>query len=50
MKLILILPMALFEFIFLGVCWIVAFSHPPTGKKLTQWSIDNLPAKEWYLS
>jgi hypothetical protein len=50
LKLLLILPMAIFEIIFLGVCWIVAFCHKPTGYKLTQWSIDNLPAKEWYLS
>jgi hypothetical protein len=50
LKLLLILPMAVFEILFLGVCWITALAHKPTGRKLTQWSMDNLPAKEWYLS
>ena len=40
--------MAMFEILFLGVCWIVAFAHKPTGKKLVRWSIDTLPSKEWY--
>ncbi len=48
--LLLILPMALIEIIFLGVCWVAALIHRPTGKRLTEWSINNLPAKEWYLS
>lgn len=49
LKLLLILPMAIIELLFLIVCWGVALIHKPTGAILTQWSIDNLPAKEWYL-
>jgi len=48
MKILLIIPMAIFELLFLGVCWIVAFIHKPTGKKLIEWSIRELPDKEWY--
>jgi hypothetical protein len=49
LKLLALIPMAIFEIIFLGVCWLVAFCHKPTGYKLTQWSLKTLPAKEWYL-
>ncbi len=48
MKLILIIPMSIFEIIFLGILWLVAFTHKPTGKKLVEWSIKTLPSKEWY--
>lgn len=47
-KILLIIPMAIFEVIFLGVCWIIAFIHKPTGRKITQWSLDNLPGEDWY--
>ena len=48
MKWLLIIPMALFEIVFLGVCWIAAFFHPPTGKRLAEWSIRTLPGPNWY--
>tara|TARA_Y100000310_G_scaffold338786_2_gene429459 strand:- start:1269 stop:1421 length:153 start_codon:yes stop_codon:yes gene_type:complete len=48
MKKFLIIPMAIFEILFLGVCWVVAFTHKPTGKCLVEWSIRTLPNPEWY--
>ncbi|VAW65861.1 hypothetical protein MNBD_GAMMA11-3439 [hydrothermal vent metagenome] len=48
MRWLLIVPMALFELLFLGVCWFVAFIHKPSGKRLVEWSINTLPGLEWY--
>ena len=49
-KTLLIVPMAIFELLFLGVCWFVAWAHPKTGKKLVEWSLRTLPGPEWYNS
>jgi len=48
MKILLIIPMALIEIVFLGVCWLVAFAHKPTGARLVKWSLRTMPDKEWY--
>jgi len=48
MKIFLILPMAVFEIGFLGVCWVVAVCHKPTARRMVERSLRTLPGPEWY--
>ena len=48
LKILLLIPMVFVELFFLVVCWIAAIIHKPTGRRITEWSIEHLPAKDWY--
>lgn len=49
LRILLLIPMVLVELVLLALCWIVAIIHKPTAWRLTEWSIENLPAKDWYM-
>lgn len=48
LKILALIPMVFVELVFLTVCWLAALIHTPTGRMLTEWSIEHLPAREWY--